>query len=107
MPGPRTSTWARTGRKTAGTCTTGLPRPKRRRIPHTCSSVGDAKPETPDYDVWGDPTPDVSLHTGTEHLSEAEDVVLASGHDITPERLERVRRLLAEEGAAGVEKLLH
>ncbi|WP_411093672.1 hypothetical protein [Streptomyces sp. 049-1] len=49
----------------------------------------------------------MSLHTGTEHLSEAEDVVLASGHDITPERLERVRRLLAEEGAAGVEKLLH
>ncbi|MGQ4424054.1 hypothetical protein ACN6LL_006345 [Streptomyces violaceoruber] len=62
--------------------------------------------EHPDADVWGERTPDASLHTGTEHLPDPEDVVLASGHDITPERLEQARRLLAEEGAAGVEKLL-
>ncbi|GHH31282.1 hypothetical protein [Streptomyces lanatus] len=57
-------------------------------------------------DEWGEPTPDVVLHTGAEHLPDPEDVVLASGHEITPERLEEARRLLDEEGAAGVEKLL-
>jgi hypothetical protein len=39
-------------------------------------------------------------------MPDPEDVVLASGHDVTPERLERARRLLEEEGSAGVEKLL-
>ncbi|MGY6026354.1 hypothetical protein [Streptomyces spinosirectus] len=57
-------------------------------------------------DEWGPHTPDAVLHTGTEELPDPEDVVLASGHDITPERLEQARRLLEEEGAAGVEKLL-
>ncbi|MFF0765726.1 hypothetical protein ACFYWH_37885 [Streptomyces sp. NPDC003737] len=62
--------------------------------------------EGTDGDEWGEPTPDVVLHTGTERLPDPEDVVLASGHDITPERVEQARRLLDEEGAAGVEKLL-
>jgi hypothetical protein len=51
-------------------------------------------------------TPDELLHTGTEHQVDAEDVVLASGRDVTPERLERAQQLLHDEGAAGVEKLL-
>jgi hypothetical protein len=63
-------------------------------------------PEGADDDEWGEPTPDAVLHTGTEQLPDPEDVVLASGHDITPERLEQARHLLDEEGAAGVEKLL-
>ncbi|MFF0766620.1 hypothetical protein ACWDWS_43820 [Streptomyces sp. NPDC003328] len=46
------------------------------------------------------------LHTGTEQLPDLEDVRLASGYDIAPERVEQTRRLLNEEGAAGVEKLL-
>ncbi|WCE01933.1 hypothetical protein PGH47_00530 [Streptomyces sp. HUAS 31] len=57
-------------------------------------------------DEWGLHTPDAVLHTGTEELPDPEDVVLASGHDITPERLEQARRLLEEESAAGVERLL-
>jgi hypothetical protein len=63
-------------------------------------------PQNPEDDEWGEPTSDAVLHTGAEHLPDPEDVVLASGHDITPERLEQARRLLEEEGAAGVEKLL-
>ncbi|MFF7105281.1 hypothetical protein ACFY9X_34415 [Streptomyces nigra] len=62
--------------------------------------------EGTDDTEWGPHTPDALLHTGTEELPDPEDVVLASGHDVTPERLEQARRLLAEEGAAGVEKLL-
>ncbi len=61
---------------------------------------------TADDDEWGEPTPDVVLHTGTEELPDPEDVVLASGRDITPERVEQARHLIEEEGAAGVEKLL-
>lgn len=63
-------------------------------------------PESTDNDGWGEPTPDVVLHTGAEQPLDPEDVVLATGHDITPERLEQARRLLDEEGAAGVERLL-
>ncbi|MGW0082117.1 hypothetical protein [Streptomyces sp. NPDC003393] len=63
-------------------------------------------PRSTDDDDWGEPTPDAVLHTGTEELPDPEEVVLASGHDITPENLERARHLLDEEGAAGVEKLL-
>ncbi|MEV0211650.1 hypothetical protein AB0H97_41360 [Streptomyces sp. NPDC050788] len=62
--------------------------------------------EGTDDNEWGERTPDAVLHTGTEELPDPEDIVLASGHDITPERLEEARRLLDEEGAAGVEKLL-
>ncbi|WP_420712027.1 MULTISPECIES: hypothetical protein [unclassified Streptomyces] len=74
--------------------------------PVTLLKIGDSMPESADDNEWGEPTSDAVLHTGTEQLPDPEDVVLASGHDITPERLERARRLLKEEGAAGVEKLL-
>ncbi|MHB9857230.1 hypothetical protein [Streptomyces sp. YIM S03343] len=51
-------------------------------------------------------TPDALLHTynGTEVAPE--DLVLATGRDITPKSLEWARRKLAEEGPAAMEKLL-
>lgn len=45
--------------------------------------------EGTDDTEWGPHTPDALLHTGTEELPDPEDVVLASGHDVTPERLEQ------------------
>ncbi|KQX91684.1 hypothetical protein, partial [Streptomyces sp. Root1319] len=43
-------------------------------------------------------TPDRLLHTGANDRPTAEDLVLASGRDLTPETLEWARRRLAEEG---------
>lgn len=51
-------------------------------------------------------TPDRLLHTGAEGEVSAEDLVLASGRDLTPASLEWARRRLAEEGRAAVEKQL-
>ena len=52
-------------------------------------------------------TPDALLHTytGTEEVA-PEDLVLATGRDITPKNLEWAKRKLAEEGSAAMEKLL-
>jgi ribosomal protein L31 len=54
----------------------------------------------------GEVTPDAVLHTGAEGEVSAEDLVLASGRDVTPANLERARRQLAEEGRIAVEKQL-
>ena len=51
-------------------------------------------------------TPDRLLHTGSEGEVSAEDLVLASGRDLTPASLEWARRRLAEEGRAAMEKQL-
>ena len=51
-------------------------------------------------------TPDRLLHTGAEGEVSAEDLVLASGRDLTPATLEWARRRLAEEGRIAVEKQL-
>ena len=51
-------------------------------------------------------TPDRLLHTGAEGEVSAEDLVLASGRDLTPASLEWARRRLAEEGRVAVEKQL-
>ncbi|MFC7303831.1 hypothetical protein ACFQVC_06330 [Streptomyces monticola] len=51
-------------------------------------------------------TPDDRLHTGSEHPVDPEDLVRLSGREPTPERLERARRALEEEGAAAVERYL-
>jgi ribosomal protein L31 len=51
-------------------------------------------------------TPDRLLHTGAEGEVSAEDLVLASGRDLTPSSLEWARRRLAEEGRVAVEKQL-
>ncbi|MGW1818412.1 hypothetical protein ACWCQM_33195 [Streptomyces sp. NPDC002125] len=51
-------------------------------------------------------TPDRLLHTGGGEQPTAEDLVLASGRDVTPESLEWARRKLSEEGRSAMEKRL-
>ncbi|MGW4233240.1 hypothetical protein ACWEF9_28900 [Streptomyces sp. NPDC004980] len=51
-------------------------------------------------------TPDRLLHTGGNDRPTAEDLVLASGRDLTPETLEWARRRLAEEGRSALDKRL-
>ncbi|WP_406447571.1 hypothetical protein OG782_01655 [Streptomyces sp. NBC_00876] len=51
-------------------------------------------------------TPDSHLHTGGSDHPSAEDVVLASGRDLTPQNLEWARRRLAREGRAALDKQL-
>jgi hypothetical protein len=51
-------------------------------------------------------TPDALLHTRTGTEVSPEDIVLASGKDITPHSLEWARRKLEAEGAAALDKLL-
>ncbi|MFI5675324.1 hypothetical protein [Streptomyces cellulosae] len=51
-------------------------------------------------------TPDALLHTRTGTDVSPEDVVLASGKDLTPRNLEWARRKLAAEGPAALDKLL-
>ncbi|GEC02503.1 hypothetical protein SSP24_01580 [Streptomyces spinoverrucosus] len=51
-------------------------------------------------------TPDALLHTRTGTDVSPEDVVLASGKDLTPKNLEWARRKLAQEGDAALDKLL-
>ncbi|MEV0603219.1 hypothetical protein AB0I82_28555 [Streptomyces sp. NPDC050315] len=50
-------------------------------------------------------TPDRSLHSGPADVS-PEDLVQATGRDLTPKNLEWARRKLADEGRAAVEKIL-
>ncbi|THA36209.1 hypothetical protein E6R18_02490 [Streptomyces sp. A1277] len=51
-------------------------------------------------------TPDGLLHTGASDDPSAEDLVLASGRDLTPENIEWARRTLAREGRAAIDKRL-
>ncbi|MEV2212284.1 hypothetical protein AB0H86_12655 [Streptomyces sp. NPDC050997] len=51
-------------------------------------------------------TPDALLHTRTGTDVSPEDVVLASGRDLTPHTLAWARRKLAAEGPAALDKLL-
>ncbi|MCD9874628.1 MULTISPECIES: hypothetical protein [Streptomyces] len=51
-------------------------------------------------------TPDDLLHTRTGTDVSPEDLVLATGRDITPRNLEWARRKLETEGPAALEKLL-
>ncbi|MET9444583.1 hypothetical protein [Streptomyces sp. NPDC006610] len=51
-------------------------------------------------------TPDALLHTRTGTDVSPEDLVLASGKDITPKNLEWARRKLDQEGPAAMDKLL-
>jgi hypothetical protein len=46
------------------------------------------------------------LYTGAERPFDPEDLVMASGRDVTPERVERAKRLMEEKGAAAVERYL-
>ncbi|MFD9389221.1 hypothetical protein ACFWBB_00325 [Streptomyces sp. NPDC060000] len=51
-------------------------------------------------------TPDKLLHTRTGTEVSPEDMVLATGRDLTPRNLEWARRKLAEEGPSAIEKVL-
>ncbi|MDL5205610.1 hypothetical protein [Streptomyces sp. ALI-76-A] len=51
-------------------------------------------------------TPDALLHTRTGTDVSPEDLVLASGKDLTPRTLEWARRKLEAEGPAALDKLL-
>ncbi|MEV4439645.1 hypothetical protein AB0K09_11595 [Streptomyces sp. NPDC049577] len=46
------------------------------------------------------------LYTGAERPFDPEDLVMASGHDVTPERVERAKQHIAEKGAAAIERYL-
>jgi hypothetical protein len=62
----------------------------------------------PDVSGWSEDrvTPDALLHTSTGTDVSPEDLVLATGRDITPHSLEWARRKLETEGPAALEKLL-
>ncbi|WAZ25967.1 hypothetical protein STRCI_007499 [Streptomyces cinnabarinus] len=51
-------------------------------------------------------TPDDLLHTRTGTEVSPEDLVLASGKDITPRSMEWAKRKLEAEGPAALEKML-
>jgi hypothetical protein len=51
-------------------------------------------------------TPDNLLHARTGTDVSPEDLVLASGKDLTPRNLEWAKRKLAQEGPAALDKLL-
>ncbi|MER5297559.1 MULTISPECIES: hypothetical protein [Streptomyces] len=51
-------------------------------------------------------TPDSLLHTRTGTDVSPEDLVLASGKDLTPRNLEWAQRKLDQEGPAALDKLL-
>ncbi|MEU8758964.1 hypothetical protein [Streptomyces sp. NPDC048659] len=52
------------------------------------------------------PTPDNLLHAGSEGEFSAEDLVLASGRDMTPQNLAWAERRMAEKGRASLDELL-
>ncbi|WP_327319983.1 hypothetical protein [Streptomyces sp. NBC_01235] len=51
-------------------------------------------------------TPDRLLHTRTGTEVSPEDVVLATGRDLTPRNLEWAKRKIDKEGQSAIEKLL-
>ncbi|MFE5812614.1 hypothetical protein [Streptomyces sp. NPDC056479] len=51
-------------------------------------------------------TPDDLLHARTGTEVSPEDIVLASGKDLTPRNLEWAKRKLAAEGPSALDKLL-
>lgn len=51
-------------------------------------------------------TPDRLLHTGASDDVTPEDLVLASGRDVTPKTLEWARRRLEKEGRAAIDTQL-
>ncbi|WP_330461364.1 hypothetical protein OIB37_33580 [Streptomyces sp. NBC_00820] len=51
-------------------------------------------------------TPDALLHTAPSRDVTPEDMVMATGRDVTPKNLDWARRKMETEGAAAIEKLL-
>jgi hypothetical protein len=70
----------------------------------------DGSTSGPDGNTWAFKSADSSLHTGAEGAADGsvspEDLVLLSGREPTPERIEKARRALEEHGAAAVERYL-
>jgi len=62
--------------------------------------------DDPEKQTWAFKTADSSLHTGSEHPVDPEDLVMASGRDVTPELIEEARKALEEDGPAAVERYL-
>ena len=58
-----------------------------------------------DKPLPADITPDALLHTGSEHPVDPEDLAMATGHDPTPENIERARRTLQEKGSAAIDEI--
>ncbi|MFI9626049.1 hypothetical protein [Streptomyces sp. NPDC052042] len=56
--------------------------------------------------VAGGVTPDSLLHTGGSDHPTPEDLVLASGRDLTPENLRWAERKIAQEGRSAIDKAL-
>ncbi|GHE92027.1 hypothetical protein GCM10018789_21430 [Streptomyces werraensis] len=71
------------------------------RSPKMSTSQPDASRQSEDR-----ATPDSLLHTRTGTEVSPEDLVLASGKDLTPQNIEWARRKLAEEGPSAMEKIL-
>jgi hypothetical protein len=62
--------------------------------------------EPTDESKWAFKTADSCLHTGSEQLIDPEDLVMASGRELTPARIEKARKALEEYGAAALERYL-
>ncbi|APU41907.1 MULTISPECIES: hypothetical protein [Streptomyces] len=52
------------------------------------------------------PTRSDRLFTGGERPYDPEDLVMATGHDPTPERVEKARKLIEKEGPQVIERYL-
>jgi hypothetical protein len=52
------------------------------------------------------PTPSSRLWTGGERAYDPEDLVMATGADPTPERVEKARKLIEKEGRTVIERYL-
>ncbi|MDF3294238.1 MULTISPECIES: hypothetical protein [Streptomyces] len=62
--------------------------------------------ESPDKESSEEKSQPKRLYTGAERPFDPEDLVMASGHDVTPERLELAKRHIEEKGAAALERYL-
>jgi hypothetical protein len=52
------------------------------------------------------PTRSDRLFTGGERPYDPEDLVMVTGHDPTPERVEKARKLIEEKGLSVIERYL-
>jgi hypothetical protein len=70
--------------------------------------MADSMADSADEDerTWAFKSADSTLHTGSEGGVDPEDLVMLSGREPTPERVEKARRALEEHGAAAVERYL-
>jgi hypothetical protein len=59
-----------------------------------------------DERTWAFKSADSALHTGSESGVDPVDLVMLSGREPTPERIEKARKALEEHGAAAVERYL-